>query len=68
MRGREIVLPNADRPVLPLDTLVMVEEPTVTDSRDGRTPVGVEAAVAMRRCGMRDGVRSSGRTRERQRT
>lgn len=44
----------------------MVEELTVTDSRDGRTPVGVEAAVAMRRCGMRDGVRSSGRTRERE--
>lgn len=59
VRGREIVLPNADRPVLPLDTLLIVE-PGVTDSRDGRTPVGVEAAVAMRRCGMRDGVRSSG--------
>lgn len=58
VRGREIVLPNADRPVLPLDTLVIVEP---TDSRDGRVDVGVERAeaVAMRRCGMRDGVRSS---------
>lgn len=61
VRGREIVLPNADRPVLPLDTFVMVEP---TDRRDGRADddVGVVAddvAPARRRCGMRDGVRSS---------
>lgn len=57
--GLEMVLPNAESPVFPLDTFVM-EEPT--DNRDGRARpplVGVVAVLVMRRCGMRVGVESS---------
>lgn len=61
VRGRWIVLPNAEMPSLPV-TLVIVEP--VTDSRDGRCelvalppPLGV--VEPSRRCGIRDGVASS---------
>lgn len=58
VRGREIVLPNAEMPSLPV-TLVIVEP--VTDNRDGRCellpPLGV--VEPSRRCGIRDGVASS---------
>lgn len=56
VRGREMVLPNADRPVLPFATLVIFEP---TDSRDGRALVGVDVLLIRRRCGMRVGVESS---------
>lgn len=54
--GREMVLPKADIPVLPL-TLVMDEPPT--DKRDGRGVVVVDDVLPNRRCGIRDGVVSS---------
>lgn len=58
VRGREIVLPKADIPSLPV-TFVIVD-PLPTDSRDGRGVV-VPGVVAppRRRCGIRDGVASS---------
>lgn len=48
VRGREMVLPNADRPVFPFDTLVMVEP---TDNRDGRVtpPADVVDVVVVKR-------------------
>lgn len=57
--GREIVLPKADIPSLPV-TFVMVEPPPPTDRRDGRgvLPPGV-VEPPRRRCGIRDGVASS---------
>lgn len=56
--GREIVLPKADIPSLPV-TFVIVE-PLPTERRDGRVelPLGV-VVPPRRRCGMRDGVASS---------
>lgn len=53
------MLPNAESPVLPFDTFVMVDP---TDNRDGRAllpVVGVVEVLIMRRCGMREGVESS---------
>lgn len=55
--GREMVLPKAEMPSLPV-TLVIVE--LVTDNRDGlcdELPLGV--VDPMRLCGMRVGVASS---------
>lgn len=56
--GREIVLPKADMPSLPV-TFVIVDPPP-TDKRDGRgvLPPGV-VEPPRRRCGIRDGVVSS---------
>lgn len=54
VRGREIVLPKAEMPPLPV-TLVMVEPPT--DKRVGRE---LELGVPVRRrCGIRDWDKSS---------
>lgn len=55
--GREIVLPNAEMPSLPV-TFVIVEP--VTDNRDGLCELLPLGVVEPRRlCGMRDGVASS---------
>lgn len=54
--GREMVLPNAEMPSLPV-TLVIVEP--VTDKRDGRCELPLGVVDPRRRCGMRDGVASS---------
>lgn len=55
--GRDMVLPKADRPLLPLILVIWLEP---TDRRDGRgvEPIGVDVFVS-RRCGIRDGVVSS---------
>lgn len=53
--GREMVLPKADIPVLPL-TLVI---PDPTDKRDGRGVVVVDDVLPNLRCGILDGVVSS---------
>lgn len=61
VRGREIVLPKADSPLLPLDTLVMVEPTDKREGRDSPPLVGVDVLPISRRCGMRVGVASSTR-------
>lgn len=54
--GREIVLPNAEMPSLPV-TFVIDELPT--DKRDGRCELPPGVVEPSRRCGIRDGVASS---------
>lgn len=56
VRGREIVLPNAEMPSFPV-TLVIVDP--VTDNLDGRCELPLGVVEPIRRCGMRDGVASS---------
>lgn len=56
VRGREMVLPNADIPSLPV-TFVIVEP--VTDNLDGRCELPLGVVEPRRRCGIRDGVASS---------
>lgn len=53
VRGREMVLPNADIPPFPV-TFVIDEPPT--DKRVGRElePAGVDVLPVKRRCGIRD--------------
>lgn len=58
VRGREMVLPNAEMPSFPV-TFVIVAP--VTDNFDGPPDVRDADVLPKRLCGMRDGVASSDR-------